>query len=230
MRRFTTAFVAALAIGGSSAALAQTSQTHVMTVRLPDGGVAQIRYAGDVAPQVSVGDAAAPVAAWAPMPSLFGPDSPFAMMERISAEMDRRAAAMFRQADALAAQAQSGQLTEAAAGNLPPGGQSYSFVSTMSGNGVCSQSVEITSQGNGAPPRIVRHSSGDCAVAPGGSGTVNLPTAPAARPDAIWTNARPATPDATRAAPATQPDVLWTSAKGARPYAGLAREIPPAQR
>jgi hypothetical protein len=229
MRRLTTAFAAALAIGVSGAALAQTSQTHVMTVRLPDGGVAQIRYAGNVAPQVSVSDATMPVAAWAPMPSLLGADSPFAMMERISAELDRQTAAMFRQADALAAQPQSGQMTTAAT-NLPPGGQSYSFVSTLSGNGVCSQSVEITSQGDGAPPRIVRHSSGNCAAAPSGSGTVNMPMAPAARPDVIWTNTRPATPNAIPATPVSKPEVIWTSAKGTKPYGGLVREIPAAQR
>ena len=144
-------------------------------------------------------------------------------------KIDRQTGAMFRQADALAAQAQAGPLT-AAATNLPPGSQSYSFISTLSSNGVCSQSVEITSQGDGVPPRIVRHRSGNCAVTPGGRGTVNLPMAPATRPDVIWTNARPATPNAAPAAPASKPDVIWTSAKGDGPYSGLVREIPAAQR
>ncbi len=113
MRTLRTALlagVAASAIGFPGAALAQSPQTHVMTVRLPGGGVEQIRYTGDVPPQVVVAESPAPIEAFAPMPSLFGPQSPFAALDRISAEMDRQAAAMFRQADALAAQARSGQL------------------------------------------------------------------------------------------------------------------------
>ena len=223
-----------------SAASAQSASSHVMTVRLPDGGVAQIRYTGNVAPQVSVSEGPAPAPAainlLAPMPQLvewgFGADSPFAMMDRISAEMDRQAAAMLRQADALAAQARSGQVTEAATRNLPPGSASYSFVSTMTGNGVCTQSVEITSQGNGQAPRVVRHSSGNCSAAAGGGGSVNLPTAvtPPGRPEIIETNAQSPRPYAAPTVPTNQPDVIWTGVKGAKPYAGLVREIPPAQR
>ncbi len=212
MRTLRTALlagVAAIATGFSGAALAQSPQTHVMTVHLPGGGTAEIRYTGNLAPQIRFGESAAPIDAFAPMPSFFGSASPFAMLDRISAEMDREAAAMFRQANALAAQARYGQLTETAIGNLPPGTEGYSFVSTISGNSVCTQSVEITSQGNGAPPRVVSHSSGNCGAAPGASGTVNLPTAPV---------------------PTNRPDVVWTSAQGAMPYAGLVRQIPPAQR
>lgn len=212
MRTLRTALlagVAASAIGFSGAALAQSPQTHVMTVQLPGGGTAEVRYTGNVAPQISFGESAAPVAVFAPMPSFFGPDLPFATLDRISAEMDREAAAMFRQANALVAQARSGQLTETAIGNMPPGSEGYSFISTMSGHGVCTQSVEITSQGNGAPPRVVSHNSGNCSAAPNATGTVNLPAAPV---------------------PANRPGVVWTSAQGAVPYAGLVREIPAAQR
>jgi hypothetical protein len=209
LRTTLLAGVAAIATGFSGAALAQSAQTHVMTVQLPGGGIAEIRYTGNVAPQISFGESAAPIDVFAPMPALFGASSPFAMLDRISAEMDREAAAMFRQADALATQARSVQVTEAAIGNLPAGAQSYSFVSTMSGNGVCIQSVEITSQGSGAPPRVVSHSSGDCGTAPGASGSITLPTTPG---------------------PVNRPDVVWTSAQGSRPYSGLVREIPPAQR
>jgi len=212
--------VAAAALAFSGAASARGSDTHVMTVRLPDGGLAQIRYTGSVAPEVSFGAAPAALDVLAPLPSLFGPGSPFAMMDRISAEMDRQAAAMFRQADALAAQARSGQPTETAMQKLPPGTQGYTFISTMSGNGVCTQSVEITSQGNGAPPRVVRHSSGNCGSS-GGSVSLPAATPPLGRPGPVWTKAP---------APADRPDVLWTSAAGAKPYAGLVHEIPPTQR
>jgi hypothetical protein len=230
MRTFHQALVAggaAVAIGVSGAAFAQSANSDVMTVRLPDGGIAQIRYTGNVAPRVSFSEAPAPVEVFAPTPSLFGSDSPFAAMERISAEMDRQATAMFRQADTLLVQPGSGQLTEAALRSLPPGSQSYSFVSTMSGSGVCSQSVEITSPGNGQKPRVVRHSSGDCGPSGGAAGSANLPSAapPGREPGPVWTNA-----PAQRQTPNTRPDVIWTSAKGAKPYAGLVREIPAAQR
>src|ERR1051325_3345055 len=117
--------VAAAAIGLAGTASAQTPQTHVMTVALPGGGTAEIRYSGNVPPQVVVSDQPASFAAWSPVASFFGPASPFAMMERISAEMDRQTAARFGQAEALAAQARSGQLTETSIRNLPPGTQGY---------------------------------------------------------------------------------------------------------
>lgn len=212
MRPIRTALlagVAASAIGLSGVALAQSPQTHVLTVQIPGGVVAQVRYTGDVPPQIAFGESPANVNFLAPMPSLFGAGSPFAMLDRISAEMDREAAAMFREADALAAQARSGQPTETSIGKLPPGSEGYSFVSTMSGNGVCTQSMQITSQGNGAPPRVVSHSSGNSGPEPAPTGSINLPAAPA---------------------PGNRPDVVWTSAHGARPYSGLVREIPAAQR
>ena len=128
----------------------------------------------------------------------------------------------------IAAETNSGRLTEAALRSLPRGSQSYSFVSTTSGNGVCSQSVEITAMGNDQPPRVVRHSSGNCSGVTGGmTGSVSLPTPtpPVGRPGPVWTSA-----PAIRAVPSSRPDVIWTSAKGAKPYAGLVREIPPATR
>ena len=229
MPKLTTALlagVAAFAIGASGA-LAQSSNAHVMTVRLPQGGVAQIEYTGNVPPRVTVSDVPAPLDVFAPPPALFGPESPFAMMQRISAEMDREAAAMFRPAAALTAAARSGQAIPVAFANLPPGAQEYSIVSTMSGNGVCTQSVEITAQGNGAPPRVVSHSSGNCGAQAGPGGAVNLPTAtpPAAQPAPVWTSA----PLPLRQGPAAEPHLLYTGAPGTRHYAGLVREIPPAQ-
>ncbi|HEX3864061.1 MAG TPA: hypothetical protein VHY35_20450 [Stellaceae bacterium] len=222
MRTLHTALlagVAALALGVAGSASAQNSQpsgtqTHVMTVRLPDGGIGQVRYVGDVPPQIVFDNAAsAPMRSF--FPSSFFGGSPFAMLDQISAEMDRQAATMFRQADAMAAMAQSGtQPTEAAMRALPPGSENYTFVSTLSGNGVCSRSVEITSQGNGAAPKVVSHSSGSCGATASAGGPINpsgnLPTATA-----------PVAP---------RPDVVWTSAHGAHPAAGLVHEIPPAQR
>jgi hypothetical protein len=216
--------VAAIAVGfAGAAALAQSSNTHIMTVALPGGGTAQIAYTGNVAPQVSISNAPAPLAAFAPTPSFFGPDSPFAQLDRISAEMDRQAAAMLRQAAQMAVQARSGQPTDTAVHNLPPGSQDYTVISTMSGTNVCSQSTEITTPANGGPPHVVTHSSGNCAGMPalgGVGGAVSLPNAappPVSQPAPVWTSVP---------APAVRPDVVWTSAAAARPYAGLVEPIP----
>jgi hypothetical protein len=184
---------AAVLAGLCGAAAAQTSQTptsqtpisqtHVMTVPLPGGGVAEIRYAGAVAPQVFIDPAPA-----AALPAFFGAGSPFAEFDRVAAAMDREADRMFREAAALAANPAA--LTPAALGSLPPGSREYTAVSTMAGDRVCSRSVEIISQGNGAPPRVVTHTSGDCG--PAGPG-VQVPTqvtpapAPSHRPQMIMT-------------------------------------------
>jgi hypothetical protein len=155
--------------GVSGIATAREPATHVMTVALPGGGVAHITYSGDVAPQVTFPPALLP---WA---AAFGPQSPFAALERISAEMDREAAALFQQID-------TGQFAAAP--------------------GYCMQSVQITSLGDGSPPKVVRRSSGNCAPSGGESGTVGLPAAPL---------------------PAHQPDRIMVDARGARPYAGMVR-------
>jgi hypothetical protein len=211
VRNALLAGVAAVGFGLFGTASAQPLNT--MTVRLPGGGVAAIQYTsqytGNVPPQVTFLPAETPVSPWLPVASWFGPDSPFAMspfatMERISAAMDREAAAMFRQAEALARRARSGQPTEVTWGNMPPGSQSYSYISTISGSGVCTQSVQITATANG-PPRVERHSTGNCgAGAPadrGGADAVRVP-APAA--------------------PGKQPDLILTR-NGGPPFAGMIR-------
>ena len=168
------------AVGLCGIALAQSPQTHVMSVALPGGGVAQIRYVGSVAPQIYVSDAPTMM-----LPTMFGAGSPFAEFDRISAAMDRQADLLLRQAAALASAGPS-RLSPTAISALPAGTQEYQFVSTMNGNNFCSRSVEITSQGNGAAPRVVTHTSGNCAAAaaPGTPGfqmptPTQLPTAPA---------------------------------------------------
>jgi hypothetical protein len=138
-----------------------------------------------------------------PFGAFFGPASPFATLDRISAEMDREAASLMRRAEMLAnAPALApNQPIEMAQGNLPPGTESYSRVSTWSGNGVCTHSIEITSPANGGKPRVVSHSSGNCGSAPGSTGVIRTPTMPA---------------------PTHPPDILETH--GTPPYGGLVRE------
>jgi hypothetical protein len=199
LRTLLLAGVAATAIAGfAGLATAASLQTHVMTIALPGGGIAQIRYTGNTAPQVVL----QPAPGFAAWPSVFAPDPAFAALDRISAEMDRAAASLLRQAQMLATQAPAG-VTETALANMPAGSRSYSFVSTMNGNGVCMRSTEITSRGDGRPPQVVTHSSGNCGPLAGGMGSAALPTAPTPTPG---------------------PEILQTGAVGPHPYAGLIRE------
>jgi len=210
--------IAAVAVAGFSGwAHAQSAQLntqlHTITVRLPGGGVEEIEYTGKTPPQVSVSTGPAAVA----LPSVFGPDSLFAQMDRISAEMDRQAAALFHETAALANN--PNLFTQTGLADMPAGSQSYTFVSTASPGGVCEQSVQITATGNG-PPQVVRHTSGNCAPTGGAGATIGLPAVqPAPQgPHMIMTRAhRPLR---------ARPDVVLTSAKGAKPYAGLAKAIP----
>jgi hypothetical protein len=207
MRVFRTtllACAAAITVAGlSGVAAARDLNTHVMTVQVPGGGVAEIRYTGDVPPPVVFSPAPTALGAFMPFSAFFGSASPFATLDRISAAMDREAANLIRQAEMLAnaPAVAPNQPIETALGNLPPGTESYSMVSTWSGNGVCTQSVEITSPANGGRLRVVSRSSGNCGSAPGSAGVIRAPTLPA---------------------PTHSPDILET--RGTQPYGGLVRE------
>jgi hypothetical protein len=147
---------AALAVGGVAIA---ADRAHVVNVAMPDGSIAEIHYVGDVAPKVML----APAADLVPVAVI--DQSPFAMFDRISAEMDAQMNAMMRQASMLAATtpAADAQPTEAALKAMPAGTVSYSFTSFSSGNGAsCSQSVQVTALGTGQAPKVVRQNDGDC--------------------------------------------------------------------
>lgn len=180
MRKFLIAGAAVMALGGiAGSALARAGETHVMTVQLPGGGIEQIRYSGDIVPVVTFGPAA-DIGFW-------GGDSPFAEMARISAEMDRAMDGMFREIAAIPAMPVDGW-SEAALANLPAGAQSYSYVSTLSGDGLCGRSVAVTSEGPGHKPKVVTRSFGNCSAGPaalpeataprGKSGTVEVKSPP----------------------------------------------------
>ncbi len=209
MRNVRTALLAgaaAIAVAGfSGMAAARDLNSHVITVEVPGGGVAEIRYKGDVPPQVVFNPALAAFGAFTPFGAFFGPASPFAELERILAAMDREAASLMHQAEMLtrAPALAANQPIEAVLGNLPSGTASYTMVSTWFGNGTCSQSFEITSPANGSKPRIVSHSSGNCGSAPGSLGPIATPTTPA---------------------PTNRPDILETGVNGNSPYPGPVRE------
>ncbi|MGH6795079.1 MAG: hypothetical protein ACREDD_08480 [Methylocella sp.] len=191
MRTIQTSLLAdAAMIVFSGVAQARCLGTHVLTVPLPGGGVEQIRYSGCVAPEVFLGASPARVEP----PPAYGPESPFAVLDRMSEEMNRRAARLLQQAAAMTQQFPSDpdRLIQAELGSLPPNGHSYTFVSSMSASGFCGRSVEITSFGNGRQPRIVSHSFGQCGGAPRATapGSVSVPSTPRHRTDTIMANAQ----------------------------------------
>ncbi len=135
---------AALGLTGLAAlAHAQTATTRVMTVQLPSGQIEQIQYTGDVPPRVVLA------------PSAVAFESPFAMLERMSADMDRQAEAMLRAVHQMAMQPMIPPTMQAGFGQIPAGG------------GVCMRSVQITYLGNGQAPHVVSRTSGDCGPSSG---------------------------------------------------------------
>lgn len=158
LRTAVLAGAAAIAVAGTATAAANDSR--VIAVDLPDGSRARIEYKGDVAPNITVEPATRLVPVRLAYPAL---TAPVALIDRIAADMDRQMDAMFRQARMLdAAAARGATLDRTAFGTLPAGTVSYRFVSTSTGNGVCSRSVQVTSLGADQQPKVVSSSSGDC--------------------------------------------------------------------
>lgn len=142
---------------------------HELVVRLPDGSLERIRYAGNRPPQVRIDSE--PDSG----PGLFDPfwpSTPFADLDRISAAMDHEAAVMMQQADSMM-RTSPGHPVMVGLKGLPAGVQGYSMVSTMSGNGVCTRSVRYFSAGDGKP-RVESSASGNCA--PGKAVSAPVPT------------------------------------------------------
>ena len=155
------ALVSTLALAGTAVAAGAAAKVHNLLVALPDGSVQHIRYTGDVAPRIEFLPASAELA---PVGLFADFDSPFVELDRMVAEMNRQSDAMLRQAALLGAQANgNAQLDPAVMAKLPAGSVSYSFISTSSGNGSCTQSLQVTSYGASQKPRVVSQSSGDCA-------------------------------------------------------------------
>lgn len=187
--------VAAIAAAGVAAA--QVIKVHEITVRLPDGGVEEIHYFGNVAPQVFVSRdiAGYPVSG----PKSAYADSPFAQLQWISAEMDRDAAAMLQRADMLEAEAVHGPegLTQISSETLPAGTRGISYVTTVTSQGVCVRSMQFTSTGDGKKPQVLTKTSGQC----GGPAKKAAPKAvargaksPGANPQWVRDQSRPEPP------------------------------------
>ena len=155
------AVASTFALAGAAVAAGAAEKVHNLMIALPDGSVQHIRYTGDVAPQVVFQQASREAA---PAGLFDDVDAPFAALDRMVAELNRQSDAMLRQAAMLSAQAARGSATvsPAVVANMPAGSVSYSFFSSSSGNGSCSQSLQVTSFGVGQKPKVVSQSSGDC--------------------------------------------------------------------
>jgi len=180
--------IAVAAIG--TAVVAANHEGRVMKVAMPDGSVARIEYFGDIAPKVTV----APAGALMPV-AMFEPEdlAPFAAFDKIAAQMDRDFEAMIQQAAALQARpfTYDGKLDMAAFGKLPAGTMHYSFVSTTTGNGTCSRSVEMTSVGANQQPKVVQTSSGDCKGMPNLTPATAAPAAEPVKVQPVKAEAKP---------------------------------------
>lgn len=159
MRSLRTVVLAGVAIAGvTGLALAAAPTIHEMTVQGPNGAIAQVRYTGDVAPEVSF--VQTPMTASAVR--FWGAPSPFAELDRITALMDRQMAQMLYQARLIQQQSSVDPLRDAVLKDMPAGASSYSFVSTTSGNGFCMRTTQITASPNGGKPKVVSSTSGNC--------------------------------------------------------------------
>jgi len=163
------ATVAVVGVVGLGAATSRTA--HEMTLRLPDGSIEQIRYAGNQAPQIRLEGPTPLLAANAARLDPIGDlaadpwrlEGPFIALDRLSAALDQQAEALLQDA----AGAGPGGLAPVEVSRLPPGVQGFSVVSTRSGDGVCTRSIQYRASGEGRPPQVTTRASGQC----GGDGT-----------------------------------------------------------
>lgn len=136
----------------AGAALAATRDTHMLSVQLPDGSVAQVEYVGSVPPKVTVSPAA---------PA----STPFGILDRSAFDMERQMDAMMRQISSMARAPLTGGtgLEVAAYGNAPAGSSSVTIVTTSNGSKTCTRRTQVDSLGPGKAPRVASTLSGDCA-------------------------------------------------------------------
>jgi hypothetical protein len=174
-------------LGLAAPTLARELDLHHLTIHLPGGGMETIEYTGQVAPRVTfqpvmmhrIADPWAGDFFW---PAGFG----FADFDRIAARMDAQMAAMMHQAELLTRLPHGQALNQAVLKDLPPGTTSFSYISTSTGSGTCTQVTRITRGAEDAKPQVVSQTSGDC-----GASSSQTATAPA---DLKHVSYRPAAP------------------------------------
>lgn len=187
MRLISKAILAGIgtvALAGS--AYAAERSLHTMKVDAPDGTVVQIRYSGDQRPDVAfvaARAAAVPVQPIAIADPMF---ADFADMDRMFAAMDAQMASMMRMAPATPAipTTPDGKPDLAALQSMPAGTVSYSYYSSSTGPNGCTRTVQYSSNGKDAQPKIIKTSAGDCAPGKAEAPAASLPVkaeAPAAK-------------------------------------------------
>jgi hypothetical protein len=156
------AIASAVAIGlaaSAGLAVALSPATHILKVQMPDGGTAEIQYAGDVPPKVSFTDM--PAAFAFPMKDLFADDPAFADLRKMSAAMDSQMNDLMSRATAPGGVLKAGGFAPLT--DVAPADGDYTMISTQSnGNTYCERSVEVTRSPGDKAPKVVTHTSGDC--------------------------------------------------------------------
>ncbi|WP_157098614.1 hypothetical protein [Novosphingobium rosa] len=175
---------AALSLAGACAAQAATAKLHTMLVNLPDGSVAQVSYAGDVAPRIAIQPIDARQDAAMPLDQAnMAMADPFAQMALMSAMMDRQADAMMQQASAMQQAAAHGAvpgMTMTGTGKMPEGVQ-MTYVSTTTDANGCTRTTSYSSDGSQAAPKVTEAASHGCEakpVAPSGPAQREAPVSP----------------------------------------------------
>ena len=166
--------VAVILAASAGLALAAMPAMHTLTVKMPDGGTADIQYAGDVAPKVSFKDS--PAANPFPAGAAFLDDPAFADMQRLSAAMDKQMNDAMSQMTAPGAMMKTGGMD--ADGNLPAGVTWSSLSNQPHGGTFCARSVEMTQGPGDKAPKIVTKTEGQCQA------PQNNAQSPSAAPDA----------------------------------------------
>ena len=179
MRMLPSLLLAGVCVAGLGLAaptLARELDLHRLTVHLPGGGVETVEYTSKprmIFQPVMAHRVADPWADDFFWPASFGMPS-FVDFSRIAAQMDAQMTAMMRQAELLTHLPQGQALNQAVLKDLPPGTTSFSYVSTSTGNGVCTQVTRITRGADDAKPQVVSQTLGNCgsgSAAPGAAAT-----------------------------------------------------------
>jgi len=153
-RKILAGGIAAFAVAGFCGLALASDALHTMRIKSPDGGTVTVRYTGDVAPKIAFGAA--------PQDMSFA-QSPFAMMDRISAEMDRHMDAMIRQANTMMAHLpDSNPAIPAGFWNMPMDSPGLTAIANGGKGSFCMKSMEITDSGDGKAPHVVTHTAGNC--------------------------------------------------------------------
>lgn len=155
-RKLLAGSVAALSVAGFCGLAVAADALHTMTLKSPGGDTVTIHYTGNVAPKVAF----APPSNMAAFQQF---QSPFAMMDRIAAQMDRQMDAMINEANAMMARMPDNNAAVLADfWNMPmvPGG--LSAIANGGKGTFCMKSMEITSTGDGKAPHVATHTAGNC--------------------------------------------------------------------